>query len=102
VRTLTEPLNEIHTANAKEIQQISPLVAGQKPPKPKTSISMISAISDDDSFVDNRSISPDTSDFIGEKPAILFTAQIRQLDIKTPFACRETCEQVKAKCKLKR
>jgi hypothetical protein len=91
--TLGESLNEIETGNAKKIQPISSHSA-----QPKKSTSMNStAFSEDGSSIGSiRETSPDpsTTDFLGEKPAILFTAQIRQLDIKTRFSCKETPEQV--------
>ncbi|KAL3112883.1 hypothetical protein niasHT_015589 [Heterodera trifolii] len=43
---------------------------------------------------DSQCLEPSKSEFAGEKPAILFTAQLRQLDIRIRMAGKEHAEQI--------
>lgn len=90
---MIESLNENENKNAKKIQQI---IVQTRKPQTSISMSVMSAISSEDAGSINRETSPEPSpsDFYSERPAILYSAQIRDLDIKTRFACRETSEQV--------
>ncbi|CAK5095708.1 unnamed protein product [Meloidogyne enterolobii] len=101
---LAEPLDEIELNNAKSVRQIVPLMSAQKL-QPKKSLSLLSA--DDTgststlnatavSLVNREESSPDPSHFelFGEKSELLFTAKVKQFDLKARFSCRDAPEQI--------